>query len=97
MYFQAAYIDGNFWKISNSVSPFVKANLAFGLKYIARYIALSSDQASFYHVRRSFMRDVYTGSKSSPGVTDDVRYGVEKPKSYIFCFEKIFAIRTHPE
>ena len=31
MYFQVAYIDGVFWKISTSVSGFVKANLAFGL------------------------------------------------------------------
>ena len=36
MYFQAAYIDGNFWKISTSVSPFVKANLTFGLIYEAK-------------------------------------------------------------
>ena len=31
MYFQAAYMNVNFWKISGNMSPFVKANLAFGL------------------------------------------------------------------
>ena len=36
MYFQVAYIDGDFWKISTSVSGFVKANLAFGLIYEAK-------------------------------------------------------------
>ena len=30
MYFQAAYMNGNFWKISCSTSGFVQANLAFG-------------------------------------------------------------------
>ena len=34
MYFQVAYINCNFWKISTSVSGFVKPNLAFGLIYI---------------------------------------------------------------
>ena len=34
MYFQVAYIDGVFWKISTSVSGFVKANLTFGLIYM---------------------------------------------------------------
>ena len=33
MYFQVAYNDGDFWKISTNVSPFVKANLTFGLIY----------------------------------------------------------------
>ena len=33
MYFQAAYIDCDFWKNSTSVSGFVKANLSFGLIY----------------------------------------------------------------
>ena len=36
MYFQAVYIDGNFWKIPHLLSPFVKANLAFGLIYEAK-------------------------------------------------------------
>ena len=36
MYFQVAYNDGDFWKISTNVSPFVKANLTFGLIYEAR-------------------------------------------------------------
>ena len=36
MYFQAAYMNGDFWKISCSGSGFVKANLAFGLIYEAR-------------------------------------------------------------
>ena len=31
MYFQAAYIDGDFWKTFWSVSGFVKVNLTFGL------------------------------------------------------------------
>ena len=31
MYFQVAYNDGDFGKISTNVSPFVKANLTFGL------------------------------------------------------------------
>ena len=29
MYFQASYIDGDFWKISGSGSPFTKANLRY--------------------------------------------------------------------
>ena len=33
MYFQAAYMNDDFWKISCNMSPFVKANLAFGLIY----------------------------------------------------------------
>ena len=36
MYFQAAYMNGDFWKISGSGSPFVKANLSFGLIYVIR-------------------------------------------------------------
>ena len=36
MYFQAAYIDCDFWKNSTSVSGFVKANLTFGLIYEAK-------------------------------------------------------------
>ena len=51
MYFQAAYIDGNFWKISTSVSPFVKANLAFGLIYEVESRAgypEMSDQSTFW-------------------------------------------------
>ena len=36
MYFQATYMNGDFWKISGSVSPFVKANLSFGLIYEAK-------------------------------------------------------------
>ena len=33
MYFQAAYMNGDFWKISGSGSGFVLPNLAFGLIY----------------------------------------------------------------
>ena len=33
MYLQVAYIDGDFWKISISMSGFVQANLTFGLIY----------------------------------------------------------------
>ena len=36
MYFQDAYIDSDFWKISLLLSPFVKANLTFGLIYEAK-------------------------------------------------------------
>ena len=35
MYFQAVYILSNFWKFWVLGSPFVKANLAFGLIYFA--------------------------------------------------------------
>ena len=33
MYFQAAYMNGDFWKISGSVSGFTQVNLSFGLIY----------------------------------------------------------------
>ena len=33
MYFQAAYMNGDFWKISCSGSPFTQVNLSFGLIY----------------------------------------------------------------
>ena len=36
MYFQAAYMNGDFWKISGSGSGFVLPNLAFGLIYEAK-------------------------------------------------------------
>ena len=38
MYFQAAYMNDDFWKISGSMSPFVKANLTFGLIYIDKFL-----------------------------------------------------------
>ena len=34
MYFQAAYMNGDFWKISGSGSGFVLPNLAFGLIFV---------------------------------------------------------------
>ena len=36
MYFQAAYMNDDFWKISCNMSGFVKANLTFGLIYEAK-------------------------------------------------------------
>ena len=36
IYFQAAYMNDDFWKISGNMSPFVKANLTFGLIYEAK-------------------------------------------------------------